>query len=450
MNESVAKDVGFDIVIGNPPYLEARNSSFSARMKNECQAGCISRWKDDSIFIARGSDLLIYFFELCFYLMNKTGNNVFITQNSWLDTEYGKKFQEFILKKVNVRAIIDSDFKYFDSQDGPNINTIITIFSNTDANNGKIIFSRFYYNFSNLPHSFSQIEFLKENGYGKIDIYSKNDKLIQELKWGIILSSDLQELNLFKTLNNAGLFIDQVPNCNLTIGQGLNIDKNYTIDKIFLEANPQYNKAIIPFLTNTDGARFHLNKTAKYILDKRKLIKSEIANLKNYNVIPFDKRKTRKIIPILILPRGIGRHFCCINEAQAFSASFVEIYDNKGNIIEETVYNLWLFLNSSVAWLLREISGRKNLGGGMLKAEAIDLKYFPLYFKFDNLNEIKNIFNLISQREAMSPVDEIYSHEHKLIDNIVFNFLQIGAKERDHLVSNLKNKIVQRSQKSIS
>jgi adenine-specific DNA-methyltransferase len=448
MNENVAKDVGFDIVIGNPPYLEARSSSFSNTIKNECQIGCISRWNDDAKLITRGSDLLIYFFELCFYLMNKTGINVFITQNSWLDTEYGKKFQEFILKKVNVVAIIDSDYKYFDSQDGPNINTIITLFSSINENNESIIFSRFYKNFSDIPYSLSKIEFLKENGFGKIDIYRKSENIIHELKWGILLSSDTQELNLFKLLNKSGLFIDQIPNSNLSIGQGLNIDKSYTVNKIFLKENPQYSKAIIPFFTNTDGAKFNLLQTEKYILDKSKLNKTDISNLRKFKILPFDKRKTRKIIPKLILPRGIGRHFCCINEVEAYSASFVEIYDNNNNLNDNALYDIWLFLNSSVAWLLREISGRKNLGGGMLKAEAIDLKYFPLYFEFNNHAVIKQIFDRINQREALSPVDEIESHEHKLIDNIVFDFLKISDEDRDHLISNLKNKIKQRSNKS--
>jgi hypothetical protein len=84
----------------------------------------------------------------------------------------------------------------------------------------------------------------------------------------------------------------------------------------------------------------------------------------------------------------------------------------------------------------------------MLKAEAIDLKYFPLYFEFNNLAEIKKIFDRIIQREALSPVNEIESYEHKLIDNIVFDFLKVGEKDRDHLISNLKNKILQRSNKS--
>ena len=228
----------------------------------------------------------------------------------------------------------------------------------------------------------------------------------------------------------------------------MNISKNYTIDSNFLKLHPEYKKAIIPFFTNSDGAQFNLERTHKYILDKNKLNRNEIIELRNLNITPFDKRATRKINPVLILPRGIGRHFCCINNIKGFSSSFVEIYDNLNNITEEILYNLWLFLNSSIAWLIREISGRKNLGGGMLKAEAVDLKYFPLYFNFENLEKIKNIFSLIKNREALSPLEEINSKEHRQIDEIVFDSFNINKKIREHLITNLQNKIIQRSLKS--
>ena len=38
------------------------------------------------------------------------------------------------------------------------------------------------------------------------------------------------------------------------------------------------------------------------------------------------------------------------------------------------------YLNSTLGWLIREISGRKIFGGGMLKAEASDLKSY--YFSY--------------------------------------------------------------------
>ena len=119
---------GFDVVIGNPPYLESRHPDFNDKLKKLYQISTKKRWKEDSKYITRGSDLLIYFIETSIFYVNRSGCVILITQNSWLDTEYGNKFQAFLLKNTQVRLVIDSDYRYFASGDGPNINAVITLF----------------------------------------------------------------------------------------------------------------------------------------------------------------------------------------------------------------------------------------------------------------------------------------------------------------------------------
>jgi hypothetical protein len=107
----------------------------------------------------------------------------------------------------------------------------------------------------------------------------------------------------------------------------------------------------------------------------------------------FDRDSTTKEYPALIMPRGVSRHFCCLNKARAYSSSFVDVYvDSKENPEDSVpIINLWLFFNSTIGWLLREISGRKNLGGGLLKAEAADINQFPVYIDFHNQPAIKSV-----------------------------------------------------------
>jgi adenine-specific DNA-methyltransferase len=119
---------GFDIVIANPPYLESRNPLFSNNFKDTLQLEVHKRWGAGGDLINRSADLLIYFFETSLKLISVDGLVIFITQNAWLDTEYGRDFQEFLIHRTNVIAVIDSDYKYFDSTSGSNINTVISIF----------------------------------------------------------------------------------------------------------------------------------------------------------------------------------------------------------------------------------------------------------------------------------------------------------------------------------
>ena len=64
---------GFDIVIGNPPYVESRNSLLSDDMKEAYLSQVLSDWGET---LPRGSDLLIYFFARAPKLLNDLGGVV--------------------------------------------------------------------------------------------------------------------------------------------------------------------------------------------------------------------------------------------------------------------------------------------------------------------------------------------------------------------------------------
>ena len=440
---------GFDVVIGNPPYLESRHPAFNDNLKNNYQSSVKLRWTDDAKYVTKGSDLLIYFFESAIYNINNEGCVVLITQNSWLDTEYGKKFQVFLLRNTHVYKIVDSDFRYFKSGEGPNINTVISVFKGKKCNKqNNISFARFHEDFQQMNMANLNFEDQFDENVVSVKKYSLSDPLIQELKWGILLNSSEEDLQLLKLLQEKGKQLKELRNVSLSIGQGLNLTKDYLIDLKDLTSFGDINKATIPILTSADGAFFDITKTRYFIIDKSKVSLQEITNLKKQGHSVFDSKSTSKIPPILILPRGIGRHYCALNTIGCFSSSGVDVYDNLGTASEETILNLWLFLNSSIAWLLRELIGRKNLGGGMLKAEAIDLDAIPLYMDFKKLDEISEVFHKIKNRQAMSTTEEIYTEEHIRIDQIVFDYLGIPEDYRTNIVTTLKNKIFEREKKS--
>jgi beta-glucosidase-like glycosyl hydrolase len=439
---------GFDIFIGNPPYLEARSPEFSSSLKNRLRNASRSRWQHDSNLIVRGADLLIYFFETGIFNIHDSGQVVFITQNSWLDTEYGKKFQDFLLKHTFVEAIIDSNQKYFDSTDGPNINTVISIFRGKKALPKKMTFLRYMMSFQEI--SFLSVDDMADVSpqVAEFKQYYYDDEILRNTKWGTLLSSPGEFMKLLDLLKAKGLPLDQIGNARISIGQGLNLTKAYHVDKDDIYRLKISEKALVPFITSADGAPFNVVSTEFFLLDKAKLTNEEIKKIQLEGMELFDRKTTRKIEPIIIMPRGIGRHFCAINSVSGFSASSVEIYDTSPCPSEDIQLNLWLFLNSSIAWLIREIAGRKNLGGGMLKAEAIDLKPIPIYFDFKDSLGIKNILQELEKREALNTLDEIDTEEHQKIDEIVFNFLGIDFETRMILIDLLKTKIRERSMKA--
>ncbi len=92
---------GFDVVIGNPPYVNANDLK-----KNITD--------DQYLFLkgnyvtARGTvDLYIYFFEKGLNILNKKGILSFITPNRFLSASYGKALRKYLIEKCQITSLID-------------------------------------------------------------------------------------------------------------------------------------------------------------------------------------------------------------------------------------------------------------------------------------------------------------------------------------------------------
>ena len=130
------------------------------------------------------------------------------------------------------------------------------------------------------------------------------------------------------------------------------------------------------------------------------------------------------------MPRGIGDRFCCsVNEYEAFSYIGVEVYLPDDLWYSDYHYGLWAYLNSSCAWLYREITGRKNLSGGMLEAEATDLCQLPMNFDFVRMDDVRNVFNRIRTREPLPVQEEVYTDDDLLIGDVVATELGFASSQ---------------------
>ena len=406
-------DGGFDIVIGNPPYVESRSSSVDDKQKSAIQQQLKERYiKADAECFPRGADLLIFFFELSFNIASPSGINSFITENSWLSTDYGCKFQQFILRNINTLGIIDSDYKYFDSAD---INTVITFFENKGFRSlDTIPFAHCHGDLSVHPYNIQDDTVSKDKTI-TVKYFNTHDEILSSNKWGFLFSIDDRLLQLLEKLSQKE---DKIFRDKIDIGQGLNITK----DCILVHSEPDAS----PYYISDNGPLYRWTES-QYFVDNRKA------------------SKTRKK-PILILPRGLGTHFCCMNEVNGYTASYVEIYE-ESKLSEEEKLNLWAFCNSSLCWVLREFTGRCNLGGGMLKAEATDLKRIPLCFNFDKLESLKRIYNSSINEKVPTDIDTaVKSPIHQQIDDIVFNYF--GLPKENFVIELLLNRFHWRTDKS--
>ncbi|HBQ25059.1 MAG TPA: hypothetical protein DD791_01575 [Syntrophomonas sp.] len=127
---------GFDIIIGNPPYVRqeeiADPNGITDAKKYKQALQEVVRLDYDYYFgkqtkIDGKSDLYTYFYLRSLRLLNSKGIHCFICSNSWLDVGYGGWMQEFLLRNVPMHFIVDNHARRsFASAD---INTIITLFA---------------------------------------------------------------------------------------------------------------------------------------------------------------------------------------------------------------------------------------------------------------------------------------------------------------------------------
>ena len=125
---------GFDVVIGNPPYVNA----IELKKSYTPEAFKYLKKKYET---AKGTvDLYIYFFERGLSLIKKNGVLAFITPNRYLSASYGESLRKFILDRYSFYQLIDySDIRVFeDASTYP----VITMLQNSQ-NNPNIICGKF-------------------------------------------------------------------------------------------------------------------------------------------------------------------------------------------------------------------------------------------------------------------------------------------------------------------
>ena len=367
--EVFATHRGFDVVIGNPPYVESRSSSISGSLKEEYRSRVQGEW---GASLPRGSDLLMYFYPRSVKLLNDKGHGCFITQNAWLSTDYGQKFQLFSIGRFSFVKVIDTDTKFFAKTTGPNINAVISVFKRA---------------------TLSEIEYCTADSH-MVTTHKKSILAKNPLKWGHVLAMPSYFNDILTKLPAM-----VASTAEISFGQGVNVPKSEL---------------------NASGATVD-------ILVKEGGFVAQTADGKIGRVTSTRADK----IPALIMPRGIGsRYYCTFNACKALSFSCVELYLPSELWESDTHYCLWAYLNSSFVWLFREITGRKNLGGGMLKAEASDMKLLPVGFDFDFSKEAKQVLEAVKGREPLPVWEEVYTKEHLLIDNMVAEYLNFSDDQQ--------------------
>ena len=90
--------IGFDVVIGNPPYIQLQNDG-----------GKLAKLYEGQNFktFARTGDIYCLFYEKAHQLLREGGICNFITSNKWMRAGYGEAIRKFLIEYTNPLILID-------------------------------------------------------------------------------------------------------------------------------------------------------------------------------------------------------------------------------------------------------------------------------------------------------------------------------------------------------
>ena len=98
--------IGFDCIIGNPPYIQLQ--------KMGTEADALQKMKYEAF--ERTGDIYCLFYEMGLKLLKPNGILSFVTSNKWMRAGYGKSLRTLLSEKYNTTLLIDfSGYQVFDS-----------------------------------------------------------------------------------------------------------------------------------------------------------------------------------------------------------------------------------------------------------------------------------------------------------------------------------------------
>jgi len=394
---------GFDIVVGNPPYINTRELS---KMDNgELLKSVWLKIPYKSAY--KGFDIAVLFVERTKDLLKEDGIWGNIITNKFLVTDYGIKIRKFILKHYGIQQIIDvSNFSVFKNV---GIYPIIAIFSMKDEDK---------------MHICASLDTYAEFQDNSIDFESIDKSIFNKLKNKIFAIHITEENHpvIAKMLKGSVFLKDEDAECGIT---GFNYTKigNHIIDrepegdgwKFVVSGN------ITPFKI-TWGTPIHYfsnNWEHPYLPDNRDLTdgKRRLYNTKNK-----------------VLIRGIAKRLSAGVDEEGFALG-TSVYGIMHKDYDP-YYLSGIYNSDLVDFFYNSLYKSKHLQGGFVSYNKGQLLTIPLK-KYDSSNGIHTrIRNL-----AKDLANERSAEKRSELNELVYELYGLSSEMKDiveHSYSNME------------
>ena len=236
---------GFDVVIGNPPYIQLQSEGGRlANLYEPCNFDTFTRT----------GDIYCLFYEKASQLSKNGGHVCFITSNKWMRAGYGKKLRNYFILHTQPIQLIDMGEDVFDAT----VNTNILLLQNTAPNVG-LTFTAATIRSDFDTHTGDIAQYLRDNGVAM-------ELPLQGEPWTILspieraLKRKIEEVGTPLKDWDINIYRGIITGCN----EAFVVDRE-TRDRLIAE-HPSSAEVLKPFLRGRDVKRWQINFAEQYLI----------------------------------------------------------------------------------------------------------------------------------------------------------------------------------------
>ena len=258
---------GFDVIIGNPPYV--RQELLSKIDKDYF----VKKYKTGN----GTADLYVYFYELALTILKQNGVLAYITPNKFYKTKYGKELRQFLIQ-FNIIELID----FFE----------LKVFEDASTDSQILIIEK---NMNILPFNYSPIKNIidfRDNNYSKLQINPKN------LSDEIWVFNNTNDLNILNKMNSVSISLNEYTKNGIEYGIKTGLNEAFIIDEEtknkIINEDPKSADLIKPYISGTEIYSYNLDFNNKFIITTfptKQIDIEDYKGVKNYLMSNFGEKR---------------------------------------------------------------------------------------------------------------------------------------------------------------
>lgn len=322
----VFKQGGFDVIVGNPPYVDSESMTKTSPEERE--------YINNKYETAKGNwDIFIPFWELAFKLLNKGGVASYITPNKWVSIRYGKSLraylQDYVFKVCNCKNV-----KVFAAGNTP----IILFVKKTIVEDHSVELC-----------SFNKSFIAEDNGRINKDLITSED-------WGILLSKNIQLV--LKLLASRMKVRDYFTSENPFI-----VSEAYLLKNILSEYQSNINMKDFLKFVNTGTVDKYTSlwdvSTTVYLKDK---YQKPVVNKEKFKNL-FPRRYIQMTVDKIIIS-GMRNFESFLDDGEVIAGKSTVILKSKGRA-SDLIYILGILNSWVIKFYIKEVYSALGIDGGI-------------------------------------------------------------------------------------